>query len=178
MNVCCLFHALASLILWQHLPVLIQWEDGWAPEPVWAFWRRSKSVDSAWCRTLHQPSSSLFLISSMISVHKIETLRYSVGNGTCDQLMGCVWGAGSGPKIFIFTRPSRLDLGIALCRGLCIYGENASSHENYNPPPSRDEVKSVCCCISTLQDCVFKHLIAGIFVPLFLEIIESFEEFL
>ena len=93
---------------------------------------------------------------------------------------GMCLGAGGGTKIFIFTRPSRLALGIAGCGGLCFYGENAPSPENYNPPPSSDEVKNVWGCISTLQDCVFQPLIAEIFVPFFffLEIKEAFEVFL
>jgi hypothetical protein len=55
------------------------------------------------------------------------------------QLMGCVWGAGGGAKIFIFNRPSRLALGIALCWGLSVYSKNASSPENSNPSSSGDE---------------------------------------
>jgi len=54
----------------------------------WAFWRRNKSVDPTWCRTLYQPSSSLFIILGTISVHKNDTMRHSVGNGMCDRRRG------------------------------------------------------------------------------------------
>ena len=89
---------------------------------------------------------------------------------------GGVFGGGAvcGTKIFIFTRRPRLVLGIAGCRVLCVYGKKASSPENYNPPPSSDEVNNVWGCISTLQDDVFRFLIAEIFVPFFLGNCRSF----
>jgi hypothetical protein len=36
--------ALFSLPLVKELPVTIKLEAGWAPEPVWALWRREKSL--------------------------------------------------------------------------------------------------------------------------------------
>ena len=50
--------------------------------------KKNKSVDPAWCRKLYQPSSSLFIILSMNSMHKIDTLKYSVGNEMCDRRRG------------------------------------------------------------------------------------------
>jgi hypothetical protein len=32
------------------MPVLVEWEAGWAPEPVWAFWKRATYIPPAWCR--------------------------------------------------------------------------------------------------------------------------------
>jgi hypothetical protein len=108
-----------------------------------------------------------------------NTSKWQMGfNSAFKGLIECAWGAVRGAKIFILTRPSTLALGISDCRGLCVYGKNASSPENYNTLPSSDEVKNVWGSISTLQDCMFKSLIAEIFVHFFLETIETFEEFL
>jgi hypothetical protein len=53
-------HALAALLLGKDLAVLIVWEAGWAPEPVWMLWSREKLLcpfqELNLCHPVHRPS--------------------------------------------------------------------------------------------------------------------------
>jgi hypothetical protein len=44
-------HAPAALYPWKELPVIIDGECEWAPEPVWTLWNREKSLTPAENRT-------------------------------------------------------------------------------------------------------------------------------
>jgi hypothetical protein len=56
-------HSLAAL-----LQPPIEYETGWAPEPVWIFWRRVQSLPSAMNQTPDHPDGSLVTTSTTLSL--------------------------------------------------------------------------------------------------------------
>jgi len=56
-------HSIAAL-----LQPPTEYETGWAPEPVWIFWRRVQSLPSARNQTLHRPDGSLVTTSTILSL--------------------------------------------------------------------------------------------------------------
>ena len=45
-----------SALTRERMPVLIEWEARWAPEPVWTFWKRVTCIPPAWFRTPDPPT--------------------------------------------------------------------------------------------------------------------------
>jgi hypothetical protein len=68
------FHAPAALPSWKEPPVPIGKEAGWAPEPVWATWRRENSGsyrDSKSDPSAVQPVASCYTDCALPAPHKL-----------------------------------------------------------------------------------------------------------
>jgi hypothetical protein len=61
------FNALVALLLGKEALIPFEQEVGWAPEPVWMFWKREKSLTPARILTLDHPACSLVTILAALS---------------------------------------------------------------------------------------------------------------
>jgi hypothetical protein len=56
----------SALPPWKELPLPIESEAGWAPEPVWRYWGTEKSFPSARIRTPDRPARSLVTVQTTL----------------------------------------------------------------------------------------------------------------